>query len=63
MKITLEHYKKRYVVETEYEDVTFLECLRDFVGLLEASGFHIPKEIRDASINEDWSMLSPGEEE
>jgi hypothetical protein len=50
MKLTLEHYKNKYTVETEHDDVTIDEQLDIFIGLLQQAGYH--KEIIEESITE-----------
>lgn len=40
MKIEVTNYRKKYSVETEFEDVAFEEYLEFFKGLLILNGFH-----------------------
>jgi len=39
MKLQLESYKRKYIVETEYEDVSMNDYFDIFVGLLIQSGW------------------------
>jgi hypothetical protein len=53
MKLQLEAYKKKYIVETEYDDVSIDECFELIIGLLMQAGFHketIDRAIEDLSI-------------
>ena len=49
MKLQLESYKKKYIVETENDDLEIYECLDIFVGLLVQSGWQ-QQTINDAII-------------
>jgi hypothetical protein len=40
MKIEIESYKKKYTIETEYDDVSLDEYFEFFKGLLISGGFH-----------------------
>jgi hypothetical protein len=40
MKLTLEAYKKKYTVETEYDDLGIEEYFEYFKGLLISSGWN-----------------------
>ena len=40
MKLQLESYKKRYTVETEYDDLGINEYFEYFKGLLISAGYH-----------------------
>ena len=53
MKLQLEVYKKKYIVETEYDDVSIDEYFDLIIGLLMQAGFHketIDRAIEDLSI-------------
>ena len=49
MKLQLESYKKKYIVETENDDLEIYECLDIFVGLLVQAGWQ-RQTINDAII-------------
>lgn len=49
MKLQLENYKKKYSIETEYEDVSIEDYLDMFMGLLSQSGWQ-KQTIDDAII-------------
>lgn len=49
MKLQLENYKKKYSIETEYEDVSIEDYLDMFMGLLAQSGWQ-KQTIDDAII-------------
>jgi hypothetical protein len=40
MKLQLESYKKKYTVETEYDDASIDEYFEHFKGLLISAGWH-----------------------
>lgn len=40
MKIEIESYKKKYTIETEYDDVSLDEYFEFFKGLLISAGFN-----------------------
>jgi hypothetical protein len=49
MKLQLESYKRKYIVETEHEDVSMNDYFDIFVGLLIQSGWQ-QQTINDAII-------------
>jgi ABC-type uncharacterized transport system ATPase subunit len=49
MKLQLENYKKKYSVETEYEDISIEDYLDMFMGLLTQAGWQ-KKTVDDAII-------------
>lgn len=49
MKLTLETYKKKYSVETEYDDINIIEYYEMFGNMLIQAGFH-PNTIEGAII-------------
>jgi hypothetical protein len=40
MKLQLESYKKKYTIETEYDDLGINEYFEYFKGLLISAGYH-----------------------
>lgn len=40
MKLQLEAYKKKYTIETDYDDVSINEYFEHFKGLLISAGWH-----------------------
>jgi ABC-type uncharacterized transport system ATPase subunit len=49
MKLQLENYKKKYSIETEYEDISIEDYLDMFMGLLMQAGWQ-KKTVDDAII-------------
>jgi ABC-type uncharacterized transport system ATPase subunit len=49
MRLQLENYKKKYSVETEYEDISIEDHLDMFMGLLKQAGWQ-KKTVDDAII-------------
>ena len=49
MKLQIENYKKKYTVETEYEDISIEDYFDMFIGLLIQSGWQ-QQTINDAVI-------------
>jgi hypothetical protein len=61
MKITFESYKKKYIVETDYEDANSKEIMELFSRLLVAAGFP-PSVIQDENEGGSWEWVQEDEE-
>ena len=44
MKIIFEQYDVKYTFEAKHNDLNLTECLKEFINLMKAAGFHPTKE-------------------